>query len=289
MTFDTALLRRIGTALGQELPALRPLDGGTAGDRVFKAQLADGASVVVKATGPGRAPILDLEARMLRLLDQRSNLPVPQVLHAAPNLLVLEFIPSQGGLSPAGEAQAAEIIAALHTITGDRHGLDFDTAIGGLAQPNTPTADWRMFFATERLGAMTRAARDEGRLDRAMAARFDRLAGRLDRWIGGPGPPSLLHGDLWGGNILCRDGRLVGLIDPAVYYGDAEIELAFTTLFNTFGDAFYRRYDNIRPIAPGFFEERRALYNLYPLLVHLRLFGASYLAPIRRTLDDFGI
>ena len=104
----------------------------------------------------------------------------------------------------------------------------------------------------------------------------------------GTSRPALIHGDMWGGNILCRDGRVAAFIDPAIYHAEPEIELAFATLFATFGTPFFERYRDIRPIAPGFFEERPALYNLYPLLVHVRLFGGHYVASVEATLSQLG-
>lgn len=98
----------------------------------------------------------------------------------------------------------------------------------------------------------------------------------------------MLHGDLWSGNILARRGRIVATLDPAIYYGHPEVELAFTTLFGTFGEPFFAAYAELAPIAPGFHELRRDLYNLYPLLVHVTLFGAGYLAPVERVLDRLG-
>ena len=111
--------------------------------------------------------------------------------------------------------------------------------------------------------------------------------GKLERYIDSGTRPSLIHGDVWGGNVLARGGRIAAFVDPAIYFADAEIELAFSTLFGTFGEAFFDRYRQIRPIAPGFFEVRRDLYNLYPLLVHTRLFGASYAASVKRSLARF--
>lgn len=113
---------------------------------------------------------------------------------------------------------------------------------------------------------------------------IERLAARLPDLIGEPAPPALVHGDLWGGNLLVRDGRVAAFIDPALHHADPEVELAFTTLFGTFGEPFFRRYGEIRPIRPGFFELRRDLYNLYPLLVHVRLFGGSYVGAVGRTV-----
>jgi len=120
-----------------------------------------------------------------------------------------------------------------------------------------------------------------------MLTRIEKLAGKLERWLDEPEQPSLIHGDCWGGNILCRDGKVAAFVDPALYYADAEIELAFGTLFGTFGDSFFHRYRERRPLRPGFFEARRDLYNLYPLLVHVRLFGGGYLDGVERILDRF--
>jgi fructosamine-3-kinase len=135
---------------------------------------------------------------------------------------------------------------------------------------------------------MAGEAHRAGCLSARAFARAEKLAGRLSEWIPGDGKPSLVHGDAWGGNVLCRRGRVAAFIDPAIYYADPEIELAFGTLFGTFGRPFFRRYGEIRALRDGFFETRRDLYNLYPLLVHVRLFGGSYVGDVERTLARFG-
>ena len=119
-------------------------------------------------------------------------------------------------------------------------------------------------------------------------ARVERLAGRVGEWLVEPARPALIHGDVWTTNVLAHGGRITAFLDPAIYYADPEMELAFIGLFGTFGRAFYEAYHSLRPIAPGFFEERRDLYNLYPLLVHVRLFGGSYVGQVERTLADYG-
>jgi fructosamine-3-kinase len=96
-----------------------------------------------------------------------------------------------------------------------------------------------------------------------------------------------VHGDVWGGNILCGNGRVAAFLDPAIYYADPEVELAFIRLLNTFSDSFFARYSEISPIRPGFFEERAHIYSLYPLLVHTRLFGTSYARKAQKILDKF--
>ena len=134
---------------------------------------------------------------------------------------------------------------------------------------------------------MARAAVDEGVLPIDVMHRIDGLAGRLDGLLAAPDRPALIHGDMWGGNVLVKDGRIAGFVDPAIYYADPEIELAFSTLFSTFGEPFFRRYGEFRPLDRGFFETRKDLYNLYPLLVHVRLFGGGYVGSVDRILRRF--
>jgi fructosamine-3-kinase len=121
-----------------------------------------------------------------------------------------------------------------------------------------------------------------------MRARLERLAEKLDDYLLEPAHPALLHGDLWTGNVLVRGERIAGFVDPAIYYGHPEIELAFTTMFGTFGRAFFDAYEALLPLEPGFHEIRSDLYKLYPTLVHVRLFGESYLGAIDRTLSRLG-
>jgi len=127
-----------------------------------------------------------------------------------------------------------------------------------------------------------------GRMPQRLYARLEKFADNIERWLNEPEHPSLIHGDVWTTNVLAHNGRITGFIDPAVYYAHPEIELAFTTLFGTFGSAFFERYRELRPLKPGFFEERRDIYNLYPLLVHVRLFGGGYAASVDQTLSRFG-
>ena len=224
---------------------------------------------------------------MLGYLAQHSELPVPKVHHAAPELLVMEALPGGTGASGRAQEHAAALLAQLHSVRSPSFGLERDTLIGGLHQPNPPTDSWLEFFAEHRLRYMAEQAHRAGRLEASMRRQVDEVAGRLTQWLDEPDHPALLHGDIWSGNVLSERGRITGFIDPAIYYGDPEIELAFTTLFGTFGERFFAAYREQRPLAPGFFEERRDLYNLYPLLVHVRLFGGTYAGDVRRILSRF--
>jgi fructosamine-3-kinase len=277
--------RVIEEALGMAPVRSRPLAGGCVGD-VIQLSMPDGARLVAKFGDPGAH--LDLEGWMLRYLRDHSDLPMPRVLFQADRLLVMEHLPNRGAITGDAQRHGAELLAALHGITQTTFGLEKDTVIGGLHQPNPATKSWVEFFRDQRLMYMGGEAVNAGRLPAAMMARVEALCAKLDEWLTEPSAPSLIHGDMWSGNVLCAAGRITGLIDPAIYYADPEIELAFSTLFNTFGDAFFRRYAELRPMADGFFEERRDLYNLYPLLVHVRLFGGSYVQSVDATLARYG-
>jgi fructosamine-3-kinase len=276
--------RAVAQALGAGVRDAAAMGGGCVAP-VFRVALEDGRAVVVKM-GQG----LSLEAWMLRWLAANTQAPVPAVLHAADDLLVLTLLDGDSsGLSAQAEAELGAIVADLHAIRGPSFGFARDTVIGGLHQPNPPTESWRTFFRDHRLLYMAGEAHQAGRLPARTLRRVEALAGRLERWIGDDAPPSAIHGDLWGGNIVATAERITGLIDPALYYADPEIELAFMTLFGSVGDRFFRSYGERQTLRAGFFEARRDLYNLYPLLVHVRLFGGSYIGQVERALEKFGV
>lgn len=291
---NPAALDSISSRLGVEVVGARPLGGGCVGD-VRVVELSDGRRLVAKVGAPGSG--LEIEGRMLEYLDERSALRVPRVEISEPGLLVMEFIEQERG-SGSLEESAADALAALHEVRPDppdqsRFGFDEHTLIGGLHQPNPWADSWVAFFREQRLLEMARQAADAGRLPAKTHDRVRRLADRLDEWLREPGHPSLIHGDVWSGNVMATvgdDGRTqAAFIDPAIYFAHPEIELAFITLFGTFGEGFFRRYEERRGIEPGFFEERRDLYNLYPLLVHVRLFGGGYVSQVERTLSRYGV
>lgn len=277
--------KTIEAVCGAAPVTVRRLSGGNVA-HVVKADLKDGRSVVAKVGNAGSA--LDVEAWMLRQL-RTAGWPTPDVLHAEAGLLVMTHVANDNERPPDYDIHAADLIASLHDRPCPAFGFDRLTVIAGLPQANRRSERWIPFFAEHRLCAMARQAHEARRITSRMRGRIDRLANQLDQRLLEPDRPSLIHGDLWGGNVLGRHGRLAAVIDPACYWADAEIELAFTTLFSTFGWRFYRRYDERRGIKPGFFEERRDIYNLYPLLVHARLFGGSYVGQIDRSLERFGV
>lgn len=270
---------------GSRVQTKEPLSGGCVGD-VYKVRLKNGETLVAKVGNSENG--LSIEGMMLRYLAQKSELPVPDVLYADENLLLMTWVPSEGTLDRSAQVNAADLVASLHQISNSHFGFSSDTVIGGLRQINSPSKSWIDFFAQNRLLDMAMRSLNAGYLPTDMLARIEKCAENLSKWLKEPDQPSLIHGDMWAGNVLASHGRISGFIDPAIYFADPEIELAFTTLFSTFGDAFFSRYREHREIQPGFFEERRDLYNLYPLLVHVRLFGGSYVSSIDIILKKLG-
>jgi len=280
---------RLETALGSPVIDSAPLGVGF-GLAGLTVGLRDGRRLAVKARTRGDGPSLELEGYMLSELTRLSDLPVPHVHLAADDLLVMDFIDNDGGAITADvERHAAELIAALHATPRESFGYERDTLIGPLHQPNPKMTRWIPFFRDARLMFMAREAYAEGSLPAPLFGRIERLADRLSDYLVEPPFPSLLHGDLWTGNVLVKGRRIAGFVDPAISFGHPEIELAFTTMFGTFGAAFFEAYESLSPLAPGFHDLRRDLYNLYPTLVHVRLFGASYLGGIERTLARLGL
>lgn len=282
---DSALQQRIYKIVQRDLRQLRPLAGGKI-SQVLRVDFASGAPLVAKV-GDGSHD-LRIEAYMLRYLRQHSALPIPELLHDEPNLLLMEYIAGDEPLEDASLRHLGQLLATCHQAPGSVYGLERDTLIGPLHQPNPPTASWVEFFRDQRLLYMTGLARESGELPAALEERLLRFAESLGDYLIEPAYPALIHGDMWRTNIIVRAGRIAGIIDPALYYAHNEMELAYMALFDGVGQEFFRAYDEILPIDREFWEARRHIYNLYPLLVHLIIFGQKYIQPLENSLARFG-
>ncbi len=276
----------IEIALGKAPLNIVALSGGCVAE-VYKVYLPDDTVLVAKIDH-SRPVRLMQEGAMLDYLGKHSRLPVPAVVYCSKAVLLTEFLEGESYFPVAAQRHAAELLADLHGISASHFGFECDTLIGGLHQPNPQTISWLNFFRDQRLLYMAGEAVKAGCMPHEFLHRLEKFAEQLDAWLQEPQQPSLIHGDVWTTNVLAQGGRISGFIDPAIYFAHPEIELAFTTLFGTFGVDFFQCYNEIRPIPPGFMEERRDIYNLYPLLVHVRLFGGSYLQSIDRILSRLG-
>jgi fructosamine-3-kinase len=242
-----------------------PLHGGDIGE-VVRAELADGRLVVVKTTSYDAG----LEAEGLQALAD-AGAPVPEVLAVDPRRLVLTHLEGPADWSGLGAA-----VARVHGQLADRFGWERDNVIGPLPQRNTPSSHWPTFYIEQRLAPYLDDLPPETarRLERAMA-------GPLEAILDHDAAPSLVHGDLWTGNIV--GGRW--LIDPAVHHADREVDLAMLALFGDVPASFHRSYTEVWPLDPGW-ERRRPALQLAPLLVHVRLFGGGYVAGVEGLLDQ---
>jgi fructosamine-3-kinase len=276
------LQEKVEKQIGQKIVSVSPLSAANTA-QIYRVATDKKSTFVAKCADNG----MDIEAWMLNYLKTKSKLPVPAVFYSDEHIILMEFINPHHSLDDNGHRHAAEVLAELHKIRADLYGLERDTIVGSLPQPNKQNKNWTEFFAQHRLLYMAGEALRENKIDKAMMKQIERLAGKLGNYIKNPAPPSLIHGDVWGGNILCGAGRVAAFLDPAIYYADPEIELAFIKLLNTFSETFFNRYNDINPIKPGFLEERVHIYSLYPLLVHTRLFGTSYARKAQKILDKF--
>lgn len=228
------------------------------------------------------------EDRGLALLRRQNIIRIPHVIACTIvgkyQLLLLEWI-EEGSRSANFRRTFGEQLARLHRVTADSFGLDEDNYMGALPQDNTPKFTWTEFFIHQRLEPLMRQATDQGLLDKTTIRHFERLYPILPSLFPIE-PPSLLHGDLWSGNFLCDPVGNPVLIDPAVYYGHRSMDLAMTTLFGGLDRVFYEAYAASYPL-PANYREQWDICNLYPLLIHLILFGKSYQPAILRTIQRF--
>lgn len=203
-----------------------------------------------------------------------------------PGWLALAWV-EPGRPGPTHDDDLGRGLAALHRSGATVFGLEEDTALGSLQLPNDPCATWAEFYGQRRLLPLARRAVDDGVLPPSVLSDVDRLVGRLPDLVGPPEPPARLHGDLWGGNAITdADGHPL-LIDPAVYGGHREVDLAMMRLFGGFGPRVFSAYQEVAPLAAGH-EDRVPLYQLHPLLVHAVLFGGSYRDAVTDTLRRLG-
>lgn len=289
MILPDPLISTLTSLLGPVMAAT-PVGGGDI-SRAVRLRLTDGSQVLVKWRTGSLPGLFTAEQRGLDLLRSAQALRVPAVLAQAeatadsPAFIVLEWLEPGPKSATSAEALGAGL-AAQHRCFGPAFGLDHDNFIGANPQPNRPLDNWVDFFREQRLGFQMELAGRNGFLPSPRARHLESLLKRLADWLPPQPAASLLHGDLWGGNWLTTAAGQPALIDPAVYYGHREADLAFTELFGGFPGSFYAAYRAAWPLDPGY-GERSELYNLYHLLNHLNLFGEGYGGSVDSILRRF--
>lgn len=230
----------------------------------------------------------EAEIKGLELLEKNSGIKIPKPVVAdtidKKCILILEYI-EPGIKNIESFEHFGYLLAEMHRKSNDRFGLDHDNYIGLLKQSNNFHSGWTEFFIEERLSKQLQMAYDQKKISRTLLSLFDRLYAKLHNLFP-VGKPALLHGDLWSGNyMVTKEGRPC-IFDPAVYYGHREMDLAMTKLFGGFPEEFYRAYLEYFPLEKGW-KERMDLCNLYPLLVHVNLFGGGYTGEVEMIVKRF--
>lgn len=279
------IARHIATATGARFSvrARHAVGGGCINSATV---LQDGTRrYFVKLNDAGRLAMFEAEAEGLEAIARTGSVRVPQPVCAGTAdgsaYLVLEHLELESADARSLERLGREL-AQMHRATREQFGWHRDNTIGSTPQHNTPADDWVEFWRAHRLGFQLRLAARHGR---DLTRKAERLMAELGEFFRGYRPaPSLLHGDLWGGNVGACDGRPV-IFDPAVYYGDREADLAMTELFGGFSACFYHAYNEAWPLDAGY-KVRKTLYNLYHVLNHFNLFGGGYGSQAERMMDS---
>lgn len=266
--------------------------GGDIND-AYRLSLSTGEKVFVKTNSIGNWEFFRAESHSLLALRETGTIGVPKTLGTGIDkqkgfsFLLLEWIESMPYIKNYWETFGHELAAfhrAEYKLCPARYGFEEDNFIGSNPQQNSPMETWIDFYRECRLMPQIKMA--EHYLDSKTRKKIAHLLDRLDSYLREPAFPSLLHGDLWSGNVLCGNDGKAWILDPAAYVGDFETDLAMTQLFGSFPSAFYSAYSEINPIDKGY-EERRDLYHLYHLLNHLNLFGRMYLGSVINILNKY--
>ena len=284
-----SLRSEIADKLDYKISSVSRVSGGSINEAA-KLDIEEVGPAFLKWNRTADPDMFEKEVSGLNLLrDAETGLRVPEVLlqgtvNGSTGYLLLEYI-EDGRPGNRSAQDFGEQLASLHDHRGESFGLDEDNYIGRLPQSNNRHSDWINFFIEERMEPQLQMAMKSGKFGSAITGAFNNMYRKLDE-IFPKDRPSLLHGDLWGGNFFYDTEGTAVIYDPAVYYGHREIELAFTHLFGGFSSAFYEAYDKVLPLEPGF-KQRKDIYNLYPLLVHTNLFGGSYARQVEGIVTQF--
>ena len=292
----TSLAEAVRSICGQQrtITGKSPVFGGDINE-AFRLTLDDGTSLFMKSNAANLLPAFEAEEAGLHAIEATGTIGTVRVLGTGTDPDGFSFL-LQGFVTPGKknrdywERLGAELYA-MHSAPlpagkeGDGFGFGADNFIGSQRQKNTWTDQWIPFFRDFRLRPQLRAA--ERWLDQRDRKLADFLLEHLDQYLIEPKAPSLIHGDLWAGNVMTGSDGRAWIIDPAAYYGHPEADLAMTELFGGFSPAFYDSYFSCAKMEAGY-QDRKDIYNLYHLLNHLNLFGVSYLSSVERILRRYG-
>jgi protein-ribulosamine 3-kinase len=232
--------------------------------------------------------MFESEAKSMELIRQTNTIHVPKVYGYGKkpdgSYLMLDFV-AEATRKEDYWQDFGQKVAALHNHTSENHGLHFNNYAGAIPQINDYLPDGIEFFIEKRMKPTVNRALSENKISPKTHSDFQKLYLKLPNLIPNE-KPALLHGDLWSGNLMVGSNGYASVVDPSAYYGLREADIAFTTLFGGFHVEFYQAYHDAKPLQRGF-NERISLYNLYPLMVHVNLFGGGYLENVENILKKY--
>lgn len=284
---EPGLTQELEKVLKGEIQETTVVRGGDINDAALL-QLTDGRKFFLKTNDEAPPGMFEVEAQGLSFLraglDPAAPLVVPEVVAWGSSFLLLEYLEPRRVAGDQEEALGRGL-AALHQNGPDRFGLEHDNFIGTLPQDNRPTATWAEFYGERRLRAQLEMPAAKRCLGTKLRQRIESLIENLDELVGPPEPPARLHGDLWGGNWMSTH-KGPAILDPAVYGGHREMDLAMMRLFGGFSTRTFSAYEEVAPLGRGH-EERVPLFQLYPLLVHVNLFGTGYVGQVQAVVGRY--
>ncbi|WP_018923913.1 fructosamine kinase family protein [Salsuginibacillus kocurii] len=272
--------------ISSSLQHIEAVSGGSINDTYYVETTA--GRYLLKVNHQAPMHFFEQEARGLTFIGQTNSVGVPRIYARGDKFLLLEWIEREP--QPDSYERLGHGLAAMHqaTSTYDEFGLASDNFIGELPQPNGYSTNWVEFYREARLYPQFELARSAGRLPQQRAKLAWSLLDRLEEWLPQDPVPARLHGDMWSGNWVTGPQGKPYVIDPAVYVGHAEVDVAFMELFGGFPDEVFHAYYELQPLDPEF-KHRKSLYQLYYLLVHLNTFGESYGPSVDRILEHYSL
>jgi fructosamine-3-kinase len=269
---------RLEEKLGTKIKSFSSLSGGCISD-AYKIVTNDNSTLFLKYNTGSSNDMFIKEANGLRELAKSNAIRIPEVLSFNEDYILLEFIHS-GSKRINFFEDFGRKFAEMHKYTSDKYGFNENNYIGSNPQKNIPNekekSSWVDFYFNKRILFQLQLAEKFGNATSELRSLISKLEEKIDEIIGGRNEkPSLLHGDLWGGNYMVDENGDAALIDPAIYYGHREADLGMTKLFGGFGSEFYKSYNETFPLDDGC-EYRENIYKLYHVLNHLNLFGGGY-------------
>ena len=285
--FMNTIIQHISELLKETIKGYKPISGGDISQALF-IETSHNRYFLKANNKPDALQMFKTEAFGLKTIRNTQTISVPEVFYSGKvednAFILLEFIESKPASNDDFE-RLGQQLAKMHQITSEAFGFSDDNFIGSLTQSNRSHDSWIDFYINERLYPQFELALFKGLLRSTESPSQQCIKSSLLDLMKGI-TPSLLHGDLWGGNFLISNDGNPYLIDPAVYYGHHEVDIAMSKLFGGFGSSFYRTYHEVFPKTPETIT-RIEIYQLYYLLVHLNIFGSSYYSSVKKILDTY--